>query len=239
MLVLAESAEDSVCRRAYTALQWQELLGNAARMELRNEELSCKIANLIGHGVAVLEGTGLVGNVALHHANHLLTGNRDVGLTDAVTDAEDGYGLAVGRVERLVDVVDVLGVGAVELVELEDDLLSQTGSRGADAAGSCQIDAHLVAHLLYVADLEDGPVHVAVESVAQLLCHVAKVQVVVGNLAQVDMLAEIGVGGVGSTVEDGLCVGQVAVGALSGAGTGEDSHLEFASSLMLGQRNLC
>ena len=239
MLVLAESAEDGVGRRAYAALQGQELLGDTALVQFVDQELGGEVAYTVGHRVAVLEGAGLVGDVTFYDTHHLVLGNRDVGNADTVADVEDGNGLAVRGVQRLVDVVEILGVGAVERVQLEDDLLGQTGSRGADTAGGGQVDVIVVAAVLDVADLKDGPVHVAVETVAQLLCHVAQVQVVVGNLAHVDMLAEVGVGGVGGTVEDSLRVGQVAVGALSGRGTSKDGHLELAASLMLGHRNLC
>ena len=106
-------------------------------------------------------------------------------------------------------------------------------------AGSGEVDAPVVAGVLNVADLEDGPVDIAVESIAQFLCHVAQVQVVVGNLASIHMLTEIGVRGVGSTIEDSLGVGQITVGRLSSGSTCEDSHLELAASLVFSHRNLC
>ena len=207
-------------------------------MHLLYQELSSQEANLVGHGVAVLEGAGLVGDVALYNTHYLVLGDAHVGLTDAVADMLNGNSLAVGGIQRLIYVVDELGIGVVERVELQDDVLGQTGSGRADTTGGSQVDMIVVAHLLNVANLEDGPVNVAIETIAQLLCHVAQVQVVVGNLAQVHMLAEVGVGGVGSTIEDSLCVGQVTVGALSCGGTREDCHLELAACLMLGDGNL-
>ena len=150
-----------------------------------------------------------------------------------------GYGLAVGRVEGLVHVVYELGVGVVKRVQLQDDVLVQPGCRGRYASGGGQVGAHLAALLLDVAHLEYGPVHLSVEAVAQLLRHVAQLQVVVGNLAQVDVLAEVGVGGVGGAVLDGLRVGQVSVGRLAGGSAGEDAHLERPAGLVLGHGYLC
>ena len=120
----------------------------------------------------------------------------------------NGNSLAVGGIQWLIDVVDELGIGIMERVQLQDDLLSQTGSRGRDTAGSSQVDMIVVAYLLNVTNLKDSPVYIAVETIAQLLCHVAQVQVVVGNLAQVDVLAEVRIGGIGGTILDSLCICQ-------------------------------
>ena len=96
----------------------------------------------------------------------------------------------------------------------------------------------VVAYFLDVANLEDSPVHFAVEAVTQFLCHVAQMQVIVRDFAQVHVFAEIGVCRVRSTILDGLCVSQVAVGRLSGAGTCEDAYLELASGLVFSHCNL-
>ena len=87
-------------------------------MHLLNKELSCQESNLIGHRVAVLEGTGLVRDVALYDTNHLLLGDGYIGLTDAVAYMLDGDSLTVRRIQRLIYVVDELGVGIVEAVQL-------------------------------------------------------------------------------------------------------------------------
>jgi len=116
-------------------------------VHLLHQELGCQETNLIGHGVAVLEGTGLIRDVTLYDTYYLLLGNRNVGLTDAVADVLDGNSFAVRRIQRLIDVVDELGVGIVEAVELEDDVLSQTGSRRTDTTGSGQEDMIVVANL--------------------------------------------------------------------------------------------
>ena len=58
-------------------------------------------------------------------------------------------------------------------------------------------------------------------------------QVVVGNLTHVHVLTEIRIRGVGSTIENRLCISQVTIGALSCRSTREDCHLKLATSLML------
>ena len=95
VLVLAQSAEDGVGSRAYTALQGKELLGDTALVHLLYKELSSQETNLICYGVAILEGTGLVRDVTLYDTYHLLFGNRDIGLTDAVANMLNGNSLAV------------------------------------------------------------------------------------------------------------------------------------------------
>ena len=151
----------------------------------------------------------------------------------------DGDSLAVRGIQRLIHVVDILRVGIVEAVKLQDDVLGQTGSRGRNTTSGSQIDMIVVAHLFNVAHFEDSPVQRTIEAIAQLLCHVAQVQVVVGNLTHVHMLAEVWVRGVGGTIEDSLGVCQVTIGALSSRGTREDSHLELAAGLVLSHSNLC
>ena len=70
--------------------------------------------------------------------------------------------------------MEILGVRAVEGVELQDDLLGQSCCRWRDAACGGEVDVVVVAHLFDVADLQYGPVNVAVEAVSQFLCHVAQ-----------------------------------------------------------------
>ena len=93
-------------------------------MHLLYQELSSQETNLIGNGVAILEGTGLVRDVTLYDTYHLLLGNRDIRYTDAVANVLNGNSLAVRRIQRLIDVVDELGIGVVEAVQLQDDVLS-------------------------------------------------------------------------------------------------------------------
>jgi hypothetical protein len=94
-------------------------------------------------------------------------------------------------------------------------MLGQTGSSRRDTTCSGQEDMIVVTHLFNVAHLKDSPVNISIEAIAKLLCHMTQVQVVIGDFTQVDMLAEIRIGGVGSTIKDSLGIGQVAISALS------------------------
>ena len=150
----------------------------------------------------------------------------------------NGNCLAVRRIQRLIHVVDILRVRIVEAVELQDDVLGQLGSRRRDTTSSCQIHMIVVAHLLDVTYLEDSPVQRTIETIAQFLCHVTQVQVVVGNLTHVHVLTEIGVRGVRCTIEDSLSVCQVTIRALSGRSTRENCYFKLATSLMLSHSEL-
>ena len=77
----------------------------------------------------------------------------------------------------------------------------------------------LVANALYLASLDDGPVHIAEVALAYLSGHVGEVEVGVSYLACVDVLTEIRVSGVGSTEANGVLIAQLAVATLSCAGT--------------------
>ena len=118
-------------------------------------------------------------------------------------------------------------------------MLCQACHCRADATGCREVSLHDVAVFLNVADLNDSPVDVAVESVAQLLCHVAQMNVVVCYLSHVHALAERRVCGIWCTVFDGVCLGEHSVGALSCRSSREETHLEFSSCLMFCLCNLC
>ena len=131
--------------------------------------------------------------------------------------------------------MDALAVGTVECIELYDDALGgESAYRGTDAACCSQVDVRLAAHFLDGTSLDDGPVHLPEVALANLRSHVREVQVgIVQVRIAVDVLAEVGVGGVGRTEIDGIDVGELAVAALARAGTGEDTDLEGAACSML------
>ena len=123
--------------------------------------------------------------------------------------------------------METLALGAMEGVYFyEDAALSETASCGANTSGSGEEDVCLGAVNFNVASFDDGPVDVAEVALANLCGHVGEVEIGVANLVEVDVLAEVGVGGVGSTEAQGLFVGEYAVAALTCAGTGEDVDLE-------------
>ncbi len=129
MLISTQGTEDGIGRRAHATLQGQELLGDTSLVHLLHEELCRQIANLLRHRITVLEGTGLIGDVALHNTHHLILRNRHVWLADAVAYVLDGDSLAVRRIKGLIHVVDELRIRIMEGVELQDHMLSQTGCR--------------------------------------------------------------------------------------------------------------
>ena len=107
---------------------------------------------------------------------------------------------------------------------------------GGDASGGGEVDFAVISQF---ASFDDGHVHLAHEAVAQLLCHLREVDVVVGNLAVVYGRAEILVGGVGRAVADGLGAGQHAVARFARRGSREDAHLEGVPFGVFCFCNLC
>ena len=134
-----------------------------------------------------------------------------------------------------IDIVQTLALRAVEGIELDEDAaLGHAADGGADAPGSGEVDVRLLSVDLHVAGLDDAPVRAWQVALTHLRGHVAEVEVGVSNLVQIHVLAEVGIRGIGSSQTDGLLVGQHAVAALPGAGSGEDVDLEGSSGLVLG-----
>ena len=196
------------------------------------------MAYLVSHRVRVFEGSGLVSDVTFNHACYLVGVNLDVRCAYAVAYVCDGYWLAQRRVKWLVDVVQMFCLGAVERVKLQDDVFGQTCHCRAYASCGCEVGAAFCFALVYVAHFKYGPVYLSHEAVAQFLCHLAQVYVVVGYLAGVDMAAEVTVCRVWCAVSYGLRVREVAVGALAGRCAGEEAYLKLASGLVFGLRYL-
>ena len=238
MLILTQSTQDCIGSRTYTTLQRKELLWNTTFMHLLYEELCCKESNLISNRVAILEGTSLIRNVALYNSNNFVLWNAYVWLTDTVANMLDGYSLAVRRIQWLVYVVNELGVWIVERVQLQDNLLCQTGSCRRDTTGSSKINMIVVANLFDVTHLEDSPVNIAIETITQLLSHMTQVQVIIRNLAHVYMLTEIGIGCVRSTVLNSLSVSQITISTLSCRCTRKNTYLKLATCLVFCHSNL-
>ena len=78
----------------------------------------------------------------------------------------------------------------MEGVKLQYHVLCQACHCWADTSCCRKISLYDVAVFLYIADLKDSPVDVAIEAIAQLLCHVAEVYVVVCYLSHVHAFAE-------------------------------------------------
>ena len=232
--------KDSVSGRTYTTLQGQEGRGDDTTMHVLYEELCHIVTDLVGDRIAVFEGASLIRDVTLNNTCQLAGRELDIGLTDTVTHMLDRNSLAVRRIQWLIYVVDKLGVRIVEAVQLQDNtLLCQTYNSWRDTTGSCQITTDLVAYLLDVTHLDDSPIHITQETIAQLLRHLREMNVIVSNLTLVHVLTIVGVGGVRSTILDSLLIRQYTISTLTGRSTSENTYLEGTTCCMLSRSNLC
>ena len=125
VLVHAQCSQNGIGSGAHTALQGQEGGGNDAFLHVRSQEGSHVVTYLCGHGVKVFEGACLIGYVTFHHAHNFLGVNLHVGSTYSVIYMYNGYGLAIGRILQFIHVVQVLGIGTVEGVVLQNHVLCQ------------------------------------------------------------------------------------------------------------------
>ena len=113
----------------------------------------------------------------------------------------DGHILAVGRIQRLGDVVDTADFLGVLIVELDDDLVRQAadGRQDADARGGDDL-----AVLGDVRSLDDGDVDLTEEAVAQLLSDHREVHVEIRVRPGIDPGAHVLIGLVGRAELDSL-----------------------------------
>lgn len=94
----------------------------------------------------------------------------------------------------------------MECVELKDDtFLCQTCNGWRDTSCCREID---LAVIFDCTDFDDCIVYITEETVTKILSHHTEVNVVVGNLTCINMLAEIRVSGVRGTILDGMLVGE-------------------------------
>ena len=215
MLILTQSTQNGVSSRTYATLQRKELLRNTSLMHFLHQKLCCKETDFICNWVAIFKGTSLIRDVALYHTNNLIFWNAYVWFTDTVANMLDGYSLAIRRIQWLVYVVNKFGVWIVERVKLQYDLLCQTSSCRRYTTGSSKINMIVVTHLFDVANLENSPINIAIETITQLLSHMTQVQVVIRNLAHVYMLTEVGIGCIRSAILDSLSISQITISTLS------------------------
>jgi hypothetical protein len=118
----------------------------------------------------------------------------------------------------------------VALVQLENDPLGlmQEGRRCTHTAGQCDL-----AIRLDVADLDDGPIELAEESVAHRLRQLRQVHVEKLRFAGVDAFAQFGIALVRRAEFDRIALGQHAVKRRARAGPGDHADRKGASSLVL------
>ena len=120
----------------------------------------------------------------------------------------DGYLTAVRRIGRLIDVMQALGATGMGGIELNDNLIGQTGYGGSDTHTGGHPYLTVISN---VKGLHDGNIKLAVESVTHLLCHMAQVDVIICNLTVVYSGTEILVGGIRSAVTQSVLTCQYSV----------------------------
>ena len=224
----SECLEHGITGRTHTALDGQEALGDATGLDVAREEFCYVQTNLQCFGIHIGEGACLFGDVALNDSHNLLGGNADIVLSKPVIRFEHHDGTAVlPAVGRLVGIVQILGVGVVELVVFKDDVFCQACNGGDDTSCRRQVCAAFLVAFHHIADFDDGPVDLSIEPVAESLCHVSEVHVLVVHLSQVGVSAEILVRGEGCAEFDGFSYGHISFYALAGGSSGKDSYLEF------------
>ena len=229
--VASKSKEYGVGCSAHTALEREEARRYDASFLLVHEEVGHILANLVCHRVSVLEWACLIRNVALHNTYNLLRIDLKVSGANAVCHFLYHYRLAHWWVQWLIHIVNAYRFGWVESIELNDDaLLCHASHSGSYASGSCEI---YLAVILNGTRLNDSPVNLSEETIAEVLCHHAKMYVIVSNLASIDMLAEGCVGSIWSAVADSLLIREDAIARLACGSACEDANLVRVSCFML------
>ena len=114
LAALSQSTQYSIRSASYTRLQVQERTRNQTAPEVVQQEISNILANLAGHGVRILESTGLIRNVTLDYTHYTVRIHLDIRLAYTVTRLRYHYRLAVWMVLDLIYVMDTLALGTVE-----------------------------------------------------------------------------------------------------------------------------
>ena len=229
--VVAHGSEHGVGDVADTGLDGQETFRDVAVADFRSEELGDVEADPggdIGDGSEILD---LVRAVGVDDADDFLRIDPDALGADAVIGVADRDRAAVGRRCRFVDVVEAQQFLRVAAVDLDEDAfrLGEEGGSGADAGGEKDLAIHRD-----IGGLDDGPVELAEESVADVLRQQRKVHVEEVRLAGVDAGAQVLVGLIGRAELDGVRLGECAIERGAGGGAGDDADLEIAARLVFG-----
>ena len=215
MLILTQSTKNSISSRTNSTLQWEELLRDTSLMHLLYKELGSKESYLLCNWVAILKGTCLVWNITFNYAYHLVFRNAYVWLTNTVAYVFNRNSLAIRRVQWFIYIVNEFGVSVVERVKLQDNFLGKTSCSWRNTTSSSKIHMIVVTNLLNVANLKNCPIYISVETITQLLSHMTQVQVVIWNLAHINVLTEIRIGCIRCTIFNSLSISQVTISALS------------------------
>ena len=175
------------------------------------------------------EGLDAFRSVGGHHADNLRRVDFHYGAADAVGGFVDGYFAAVRRVEAHVVVVEPAErcfiIGAV----LDDDFFGHLRECGGHAYAGAEDKLAVGRHLC---NFDYGYVDGAVETVTEVLRHVAQVHVEVVHPVVVGKVARILVALVRSAHVDGVGAGQLAVHMVVGRRSREQVDFEWFAFLM-------
>ena len=114
---------------------------------------------------------------------------------------------------RSENIVQTLGATGVGCINLNNELLCQTGYCGGDTNAGGYPDLTVIS---YIKGFHYADVELAVESVTEFLCHVAQVNVVISDFTVVYCGTEILVGGVGSAVLECVLTCQDTIAGIAG-----------------------
>ena len=182
-----------------------------------------------------LEARLIVVRIGMHHSNDLLGINLEVNGTDAVVHLHNLERLAIGWHLGQIDVVHSSEFAGMDLIELDDDMLGM-GSNGWCNAHRRRKDEMTFGRNLR--SLDDGNIHLAEESVIDVLANHRKMAIEILDLASVDRFAHVRVRLERGTELDGFCQGQIGIHRRTCGTTCNETNLERTTCLVLLNRIL-
>ncbi len=227
--IVAQGADNGIGHIAHTALERKEFLRDAAALQLADEEVGYVGADGTCVVVQRLESGLIVAQVGVNHGNDLLRVNLHVDGADAVSRMRDHERLAVRRHFGQINIVHTLQTVAVGRIQLDDDLVGMSHKVGHDAH-RCRGDEVAVGKDL--AGLDDGDIHLAEESVIDVLTNHREVAIEILHLAAVDGLAHVGIALEWCAELDGMGQWQFRIDCRARGSASNQTDLEWTACLM-------
>ena len=200
---------------ADTRLQRQQVFRQASHFDFVREEVDDFRSDALGHFVRLGEFAVAVGRVGQHDADDFVQVASHIGRADALAGFGQHKRLAVGRqAEAVVDVGHAFEFSVLLGVDFNDDFFCvlQPGNVGADCQRGNQFAVGGNA-----CHFDDGYIHIAEETGANLRLDVRQVHIHVIGVARVNLVAHGGVGLEGAAERNGIGAGEHAV-AFVGSG---------------------
>ena len=189
--VAPERGEHGVGDVADARLNREKFLRKAAVFELVREKIADVLADFVRHGIARLERRDVVVFVREDDADDLRGIDLEHRRPDAVLHVRHRNRRAVRRVERHVNVVQILQPRMMIRVELDDDAVRELAVSRRVPAGGRERNLPVVRDFRR---LDERRRHARDEPVAHVHRRVRKVHVVVAGFLRIDVLAQIRVG---------------------------------------------